>query len=342
MDHAGKIENHNAMSIWSFLLVLFFVTGSKSWIPAQQPDLLEMPAREINQSKSNDLYVLGPEDQIVLQGTNAEELVNKPMRIDANGNVTFPMIGVIHAGGQTIPEFEQLLTERLKSYVRHPQIVVSVTEFRSHPVSVVGAVTSPGLVQIQGRKTLVEVISLAGGVRADAGSRVTITREVLKGIIPLATAKLDSSGAFYSADVNIKDITSGLHPENNIQILPNDIVSVPKAAMIYVIGEVRKAGGFLLGQDTSVTAIQALSLAEGAERTADLKKAVIIRNSQIKSQRSELTCNIKDVLAGKTADIDLQAQDILFIPGSTGKKVAIRTLETAIQTGSGIAIWGIR
>jgi polysaccharide export outer membrane protein len=309
---------------------------------AQVPSDVDRSGAGVNHDKSKELYVLGADDQIVLQGANVEELVNKPMRIDANGDVGFPMIGIVHAGGLTVRDVEALVTEKCKAYVRNPQIVISVTEFKSHPVSVVGAVTSPGIVQIQGFKTLVEVISLAGGVRADAGSRVTITRQVGKGKIPLSNVKLDSSGAFYSATANIKDITTGSNPEDNIQILEHDVISVPRAAMIYVVGEVRKAGGFLLGEDNSVTVVQALSLAEGAERTADLSKATIIRNQQNTSQRREFVCNIKDVLSGKTADVNLQARDILFIPGSKGKKVAMRTLETLIQTGSGMAIWGVR
>jgi len=293
-------------------------------------------------AKPPALYVLGPDDQVILQGPNADELVNKPARLDANGDVRFPLIGSLHAGGLTIKQFDLLLNQKLRAYIRNPQLVVSISEYKSQPVSVIGAVNSPGVHQIQGQKTLVEMISLAGGLRADAGSHITITRLSAYGRLPLQAAKEDQSGKFSTAEISIRDITAGLKPEENIPVMSHDVVSVARADMIYVIGEVKKAGGFLMGEDSSMTVVQALALAEGAERTADLKKAQIIRNPRSATSRKEIICDIRKVLSGKSSDIDLQPQDILYIPGSTGKKVALRSLETAIQTGSGIAIWGMR
>jgi polysaccharide export outer membrane protein len=310
---------------------------------ADQTAISKLPSQpSADHLKPPALYVLGPDDQITLQGPNADELVNKPARLDAHGDVRFPLIGSLHAGGLTIGEFERLLNQKLKVYIRNPQIVVSVSEFKSQPVSVLGAVNSPGVHQIQGQKTLVEMISLAGGLRSDAGSHITITRLSAYGPLPLLSAKEDQSGKFSTAEISIRDITAGLKPQENILVMSHDVVSVARADMIYVIGEVKKAGGFLLGEDSSMTVVQALALAEGAERTADLRKAQIIRNPHSGTSRKEISCDIRKVLSGKSSDINLQPQDILYIPGSTGKKVALRSLETAIQTGSGIAIWGIR
>jgi polysaccharide export outer membrane protein len=112
--------------------------------------------------------------------------------------------------------------------------------------------------------------------------------------------------------------------------------------MIYVIGEVNKAGGFPIGDENAVTVVQALSMAQGCEHTADMRHARIIRNSQIPNKREERVCDLQKILNGKSPDITLQADDILYVPGSTGKKIALKALETAITTGSGIAIWGIR
>jgi polysaccharide export outer membrane protein len=308
---------------------------------ADQGDWKPVSAAAPQRPKQPALYVLGPDDQITLQGPNADDLVNKPQRIDANGDVRFPLVGSIHAGGLTVKEFTIELNQKLQAYLRHPQLVVSVTEYKSQPVSVLGAVNSPGVHQIQGQKTIVEMLSLAGGLRSDAGSYVTITRQAAYGRIPLPNTTNGPSGDFSTATVKLRDITTGIKPEENIPVFPHDIITVARADMIYVIGEVKKAGGFLLGDDTSMTVVQALALAEGAEKTADLKRAQIIRNPRGKN-RQEITCDIRKVLSGKSGDINLQPNDILYIPGSTGKKVALRTLETAIQTGSGVVIWGVR
>jgi polysaccharide biosynthesis/export protein len=288
------------------------------------------------------IYVLGPDDQIVVQGPNAEDISNKPARIDAKGDVNFPLIGSLHAGGLTLHEFERLLNTRIATFVRNPQLVVSVAEYKSQPLSVFGAVNSPGIYQIQGRKNLVEMISLAGGLRSDAGSAVTVTRELSQGRLALPGEHLDESGRYSTADLQLPDITAGRRPDQNIEAKAHDVISISRGTMVYVFGEVKKSGGFLMADQSSISLIQALSLAEGTERTADLKHARIIRNSSVPTKRQEISCDLGRILSGKAEDLGLRPQDILYVPGSTGKKVALRALETAVTTGSGIAIWGVR
>ena len=101
------------------------------------------------------------------------------------------------------------------------------------------------------------------------------------------------------------------------------------------------AGGFVLGEHQSISVLQAISLAEGLNVGADARHARILRLKRDADQREELTVDVKDVLNGKKPDVALQGDDILFIPGSTGKKAALRTLEAAIQTGTGMAIWRV-
>ena len=152
-------------------------------------------------------------------------------------------------------------------------------------------------------------------------------------------AELDPSGRFSVAELNLKKIMEAQDPGDNIQIFPHDIISVPKAEMVYVVGEVKRSGGFVLGEHQSISVLQALSLAEGLSTTADARHARILRLKQEADQREEMSVNVKDVLTGKKPDVPLQGNDILFIPSSTGKKAAFRAIEAAIQTGTGLAIW---
>ena len=282
-------------------------------------------------------YVLGPDDQVTIQSLHVGELANKQLRIDMSGDVTVPMAGRVHMGGRTRREVEQELDRILSAYILEPQVSVTVTEFRSQPVSVIGAVNNPGVHQVQGRKTLAEMLSVAGGPRQDAGYLVSLTRPMMWGKIPVAQAEVDPEGGSSTAEFRLKDILTDSGSAAGLLIMPHDIISVPKASMVYVIGDVHRPGGFILGEHETVSVLQALSLAEGWERTASPQNARIIRRGQ--SGSAEVAVDIRRVLRGQAPDQPLHGEDILFIPGSTGKRAALRALETAIQTGSGVVIW---
>ena len=284
-------------------------------------------------------YLLGPDDQLEISGPELTESGNKPARIDSNGDVEVPLVGRIHVAGLTVQQAEQVIDKSLSKYIREPQVVVNVAEIRSQPVSVLGAVNTPGVHQVQGHKTLLEMLALAGGLRQDAGYSVRITRRLDWGCIPLPGASFDSTGKFTVAEVDLKEIMEAKDPAENIQILPHDVISVPRAEMVFVIGDVRRSGGFVLGDHKSISVLEALSLAEGINTTADTRHAKILRLNADSDQREELSVDVKNMLAGKKQDVMLQAEDILFIPGSTGKKAALRAMEAAIQTGTGLAIW---
>src|SRR3989442_8845489 len=115
-------------------------------------------------------YILGPGDQITVRVTNLEEINDKPFLIDTSGYVRIPMAGRIKVAGMTVAQVETEVTSRLKQYVKRPDVAVSVAEFHSQPVSVIGSVRTPGVQQVQGGKTLVEMLSLAGGLDPNAGA----------------------------------------------------------------------------------------------------------------------------------------------------------------------------
>lgn len=318
-------------------LAVFFLIGGASAQVSSSPELDELKEKCGSQVRST--YLLGPDDLLEVSGPELSDMANKPARIDGDGDIQVPLVGRIHVSGLTVQQSERELNKVLSTYIRHPQVVVTVTELRSLPVSILGAVNTPGVHQVQGHKTLLEMLALAGGVRSDSGYSVRITRQVEWGCIPLPKTELDASGRFSVAEVNLKKIMEGKNPEENIQIFPHDVISVPKAEMVYVIGEVKRSGGFVLGEHQSISVLQALSLAEGLNGTADTRHAKILRLKRDADQREEMAVDVKDVLNGKKPDVPLRGDDILFIPGSTGKKAALRTLEAAIQTGTGLAIW---
>lgn len=320
----------------SGLAVLCLAVCAAGQVPSgRTPDRRNPPCDNTVRST----YLLGPDDQLEISGPELTESGNKPARIDSSGDVEVPLVGRIHVAGLTVQQAEQVIDKSLSKYIREPQVVVNVAEVRSQPVSVLGAVNSPGVHQVQGHKTLLEMLALAGGLRQDAGYSVRITRQLDWGCIPLPGASFDSTGKFTVAEVDLKEIMEAKDPAENIQVLPHDVISVPRAEMVFVIGDVRRSGGLVLGDHKSISVLEALSLAEGINTTADTRHAKILRLNGDSDQREELPVDVKSMLAGKKQDVMLQAEDILFIPGSTGKKAALRAMEAAIQTGTGLAIW---
>jgi polysaccharide biosynthesis/export protein len=305
---------------------------------AQNP--VDGPRTQADERPSNSVrlhdYVLGPDDEITIFSVQAEEIANKQFRIGTSGDLNIPLVGRVHAAGLTVEGLQDEINNRLKNYIKEPDAAISVTQSRSQPVSVFGSVAKPGIVQLEGRKTLIEVLTLAGGLSNDAGSRIKITRMHQYGPIPLPTAKTD--GDYSIAEVNANSLRDATEPQDNIQIMPNDVIAVSRADIVYVIGEVRKPGGFVLNDRKNVSLIEALARADGPGVTAAVKDARIIRPVP-GSERIEIAVNLDAVLKGKAKDVMLQADDILYVPNSYVKGAWRKTLDTTISLTTGMLIY---
>jgi polysaccharide biosynthesis/export protein len=284
-----------------------------------------------------DRYVLGPGDAISVQVVGLSEFGTHPYPVDADGTVGLPLVGRIRAEGLTLPEFEEQLVTDLKKQVLQPRVVTSLAERRGAPVTVMGAVNNPGTQQVQTRKTLFDVLAGAGGVKTDAGGEVTITRLRSEGPLSLPGAYEDPATGRLTAAVSLHELLNQSNPAANIVVRPHDEISVPRAQVIYVIGDVKKAGGFTLSQGGSLSTLEALSLAEGFAPNAAPKSARILRKQG--AGREQIPVNLNKVLAGKVKDVQLSAGDILYIPDNTSRRVTTRTLEAALTTISGVIIW---
>jgi polysaccharide export outer membrane protein len=288
--------------------------------------------------QSRKTYLLGPDDVVTIHAANAPDLSDKPFRVDADGELKLPMVGRIHAGGLTPEQLEDEIAKRLKVYLEEPEVTVGITEFKSQPISVVGAVGVPGVHQLEGQKSLVEVLASAGGVRIDAGPTVKITRSLQYGRIPLPGAADDATHQFSIAEINLKSVMEATNPEYNIAIRPHDVISVPRAEVVYVIGEVGHAGAVPLSQSSSLSVLEAVSSSGGPLRTAATAHARILRAVPGQPKRAELPVDLKRIMAGHSDDVTLLAGDILVVPGSAGKHAVSRALDAAISIGTFAAI----
>lgn len=283
---------------------------------------------------------LGPGDQLMIRALHVSEISDKPVRVGDDGTLQLPLVGRIQVAGLTVNELGDQMRKRLNEFLVDPEVSVELVEMKSHPVSVIGALVTPGVYQLHGQKRLLEMISGAGGLRDDAGSVVRITRARAQGALPLANTRLDATGEYYVGEVRVADLMAAKNPAENVPVRPDDVIAVPRGRLVYVMGEVRKPGGFVLREQETLSVLQVLALSEGMMPTAGRKNARILRPVQnAQSGRQEIPVDIGSILSGKTSDMGLQPDDVLFVPNSAPKSATLRAVEAAVQIGTGIVIW---
>ena len=314
----------------TWALSFFLVVGTPTLVVAGQITAKVQPAPG---------YILGPNDQITMSVVELPEFNGRTYRIDEDGTVSLPLLGRVQAGGLTLTQLEANLQKALQVQVRTPHLVTNIAEMRNQPVSVLGAVVTPGTQQIQGSKTLFDVLAAAGGLKPDAGEMITITRQTAEGPLNLPNEVTDTAGERITAEVKVRDVIDRRDPKANILMRAHDEVSVSRGSLLYVIGNVHKPGGFPLLQGRPVSALEALSLAEGLAPNAHADSARILRRRSETEPREQIPVNIKKILAGKMQDVQLSPDDILYIPDDTTRRFTNRVLETALATVSGLIIW---
>jgi polysaccharide export outer membrane protein len=284
---------------------------------------------------------IGPEDLLNISVFEAPEM-NSTVRVSAGGEISLPLLGAVHAAGLTPSELESALKARLRgTYLKDPHVGVFIQELQSHPISVVGAVKMPGVFQIREAKTVIEVLSMAQGLADDAGDTVLIMRGG-EFFAPGNTdfpepAAPQGNGAIEVID--LKKLLDSADSSLNVPVRPGDIVKVPRAGIVYVVGEVQKPGGFVLQNNENISVLQALALAQGPTHTSALGRSRLIRTDPLTGKRKEAPMNLGKILAGKAPDAFLQPKDIVFVPNSAAKSVLYRGSEAALQTAAGVAIY---
>ena len=320
-------------------LVLLLSSGVIAQQPVQPPPPTP-PSPSSSDITVRSAYLLGSDDMLLIRVADVPEIGAQPVRIDPAGDIRLPMVGTLRAAGKTIEELESAVIERLKVNLLEPSVSVAVTEFHSQPVSVIGQVQQSGVHQLQGAKTLIEILSLAGGVGPDAGPTIRISRRREWGPIPLAEAKTDATGNFITVDIDIKALLSASNPEKNIMVRPHDVITVPKAELVFVLGEVGRPGSVPI-TGSSISAMEAVAATGGVLRTASAANARILRENAVSNTRTEIEVDFKKIMQGQSADVALLVGDILVIPDNAGRRGFIRALEMAAQAGISIGTWGL-
>jgi len=296
-----------------------------------------------NSAKPGD-YVIGSGDLLDIEVFDVPELTRE-VRVNETGFISLPLIPVkVSVNGLTTFQLQDKLAELLQTngLVSTPQVTVSVKEQRSQPITVIGAVKGATVIQAVRQMTLLQVLTQAGGVADDAGTTVTITRPASPSTDAGNPDAGTASGESQTFSISLTDLLESGDSRFNIPILGGDIVSVPRAGIIYVIGAVNHPGGFPMQNDRDrMTALKLISLAGGPTGSAKIKQAVILRKNPDTGKRDEVPVDLKKVMQLKTEDVMLQGSDILFVPDSTGRKALNKAGNIAVGVGAAIALVGV-
>jgi polysaccharide export outer membrane protein len=274
------------------------------------------PVQQLPPDTIRPNYVLGPNDQILIRAPEAEEIDNRPFRIDGDGNINLPLVGHVHAAGMTIQEFEADLVKRLREFIREPQVFVQIAQYRSEPVFFVGLFLRPGAYPLQGNRTLIEMLTSVGGLQPNADRHIKVTRQAEYGPIPLPDAIVDTEKKVSTVEISLGSLRQNLSPAENILLQPYDQISVGRAELVYVNGEVSKVGGVELGERDSISIAQVLSQSGGFTRDAQKSKVRILRPVEGTSRRYVIEVDVARLFEGKDLDVPLLPGDIVYVPRS--------------------------
>jgi polysaccharide export outer membrane protein len=286
-------------------------TGSSD---SSQPALL-------TRASANDGVRIGGGDLLLISVLGASDF-NHEVRVATDGSVSLPFIGSVKVVGLTPREVATDLQGRLSQggYFNNPQVSVFVKEYATQGVSVLGEVQKPGVYPLYGARTLFDVISAAQGTTPVAGNKVYITHRDRPQQPEIVKLSYDPTGETHS----------------NVPVLPGDTVIVQKASMMYVVGNVQKPTGIAM-VDPGLTVLKAIALAQGITPNAALDKARLVRKTS--DGQVAIPLELKKMLAAQVPDMQVEPGDVLFIPNSAAMSAFKKSLEIALQTASGVAIY---
>ncbi len=291
---------------------------------APEVSTLNLPAQRI---RANDLIAVSVYD--------APEFT-RTVRVSADGLIRLPMLKrPIATDGRLPSELESAIAGALQSegILVEPIVTVTVAEYHSRPISVMGAVKIPTTFQATSSVTLLEALTRAGGLSPDAGPEILITRN-----------QPGPDGALTSLTqrISVKALLDAASPDANLKLSGGEEVRVPEVGKVFVVGNVKRPGAYPLHDLSETTVLKMLALAEGLAPFA-AKEAFVIRRDDRSGARNEIPIALRKILERKAPDVALLANDILYVPDNSGRRATAAVLDRFVgfgaATASGVLIW---
>ena len=245
-------------------------------------------------------YRIGPRDLVSIQVFEVPEL-NVERRVSDGGSLELPLIGAVEAAGLTERELADRLRELLESrFVQHASVTVQIKEFRSKPISIIGAVRTPGPLSLSGNFTLMEALAAAGGLTENHGDVVHVVRQ-------------HADGTAEEVSIDLEALLQRGDVEANIPIHSGDLINVPATSEVTVscLGEVVRGGVLVFKSTERITLLAAIARAGGLTDRAS--KKMVIRRRTADGEEFSLPVHYKRIVAGKDPDIELRQDDIILV-----------------------------
>jgi len=319
--------------------------------PAQPPaQQLDTPGLTSALADVREDYLINPGDVIEIQVDRAPELSGL-RRVSASGTIRMVYLGSIKAQGVTADELASFIANSLSDrYLKNPRVTVTVKQLNSHTFFIQGAVNRPGAYQIEGRPSLLTLITVAGGLTENHGSTAFIIREPNRPEMDVPDkgdpkGSLDSQPESVAADsaskpggrnqeaeegeryelvkVNINGLFRGEF-DKNMHLYPRSVVNIPQAEVFFVGGEVNAPGSFVFKEGATLR--QAITLAQGMKSRAASDRAIIFREDPVTRKKQEIRIDAGKIMNGKQEDVAITANDIVIIPNSRAKSVSAALL----------------
>lgn len=294
-------------------------------------------------------YELGPGDEleITIVGDQPQTFT---LKISGAGEITVPLVGPIAIAGKTAEQTEQTIAESLRSrqLIKDPEVLVFISSYEAKTIYALGEVDRPGEYGVSYQTRLADLIFMAGGLDFTAARygflhrrSSTAAPEWRPTFVTASQAELERSPdqprpGFEVIRIDLQPLKEGGKFDQNLVLRNGDVFYAPRRTIevVYVIGDVGRPGGFEIPEESTLTALQAISWAGGPARTAKMSKGVLVRFDG--GQRSEMPVDFDAMLRGSTPDIEVRPNDVIFIPGSEAKTLGygiMSTIPRALLTG---------
>jgi polysaccharide biosynthesis/export protein len=309
---------------FTLVLILFFVVSGLSAQAWAQSIASQSAALGMQQPVDAQKVAISPGDVLSVEVFDTPELSTESARVSESGQIDLPVLGLVKVAGLNPIQAAVRIESELRSHglMLEPHVTVSVLAYASQVATVLGEVKTAGVYPVFGGRRLLDVIALAGGLSPSAGKIVTIAHR---------------DDPHHPIIVRLVQNARSLGAQQNPIIQPDDTIEIGKAGIIYILGAVGRAGGFLIDNNERVSLLQAITLAGGWSKTAALSKALLIR--KVPQGHEQLKLDLKHVLKGSQADIRIQNGDILYIPDSLGKTLAYRGMEAVIAAAQTAVVY---
>lgn len=283
-------------------------TGPSTPAEPDEQMLEAFPVRpELGQEPSFSLrggsdYRIGKQDLLEIKVFDLDEL-NQTVRVADDGSITVPLLGRLSVAGLSKGDLEALLARLLEErYIRDPQVTIFVKEYESKKIAVSGAVRKPGTYEMLGEKTLLEMISIAGGLDRDLGREIIIFRR-------------DGDGTTRRISVDLDRLVYDADPELNVTVEPSDIIYIPtvETVRIFVSGAVKNPNLYEIPRAEPITVLRAITLAGGTTDRASERRVQVIRTDAA-GARVTIPVDLRKIKKGKLDDPVLQKDDLVLVP----------------------------